>query len=246
MALVQVDGIVVREVKVGEQDKILTVFTEQLGKITVGANGIRSAKSKFSAARLLCYSHYTLYEGKGNMYRISECNVLHNFSDLAEQIDRFSCAMYFGEIISYGEAERNPNPALLRLYLNALHLLTHSDKPLSLIKAVFELRAACSMGVAPQLEACVQCGRELLEEPVFSHAADGLVCRKCCSYSLPVPAPVVQMLHYICKAEARCCFSFQATERSLRILSRITEEYLLHHLERTPKTLEYLKNMTEE
>jgi DNA repair protein RecO (recombination protein O) len=57
----EVDGLVIREVKTGEADKILTVLTGKHGKITVNAKGTVSLRSRFaSSAQIFTYSTFLL------------------------------------------------------------------------------------------------------------------------------------------------------------------------------------------
>ena len=50
-------GLVLREVKVGESDRILTILTPEHGLISASAKGSLRLKSKlFSACGLFCYS----------------------------------------------------------------------------------------------------------------------------------------------------------------------------------------------
>ena len=50
---ISTQGIVIREVMLGESDKLLTVLTSDLGRISVRCRGVRSLKShRFAAAQL--------------------------------------------------------------------------------------------------------------------------------------------------------------------------------------------------
>ena len=59
MMLTEVKGLVIRTVDLSENDKLLTLFTEEYGKITAVANGSRALKSRYlAAAQLFCYGNY--------------------------------------------------------------------------------------------------------------------------------------------------------------------------------------------
>ena len=54
--LTEVKGLVVRTVALSDNDKLLTLITEEQGKITAVANGSRVLKSRYlAAAQLFCY-----------------------------------------------------------------------------------------------------------------------------------------------------------------------------------------------
>lgn len=77
---IKVKGIVIRQVNYGDYDKMLTVLTEPLGKISVSARGVRSIKSKNRAAtELLCYSEFVLTGPRGEVYNLSQAECIESF-----------------------------------------------------------------------------------------------------------------------------------------------------------------------
>ena len=79
MAYIQTRGIVVREVMTGDFDKILTVVTDELGKITVSAKNVRRSGNRFSAGtQILSLCDWVLYKGK-NMYILNSCEIVNSF-----------------------------------------------------------------------------------------------------------------------------------------------------------------------
>ncbi len=72
MKEITVHGLVVRETDVGEYDKILTLVTNELGKITVSVKGAKSLKSKnLAACQPFAYYTYLLRKSK-NFYYVVE------------------------------------------------------------------------------------------------------------------------------------------------------------------------------
>lgn len=56
-------GLILREVKYKEADRILTILTEDMGKITAKARGALRKGSKTSAAtQFLAFSELTMFE----------------------------------------------------------------------------------------------------------------------------------------------------------------------------------------
>ena len=59
-------GLVLREVAYKESDKILTVLTEDHGKMTLKARGVRRPASPMKAAcQLLACGEFTIFEYRG-------------------------------------------------------------------------------------------------------------------------------------------------------------------------------------
>ena len=79
-------GLVLREVKVGEADRILPLLCPQLGLVSATAKGSLRLKSKlFSGCGLFCYSEFTLYEGR-TMYRVDDAQVKNTFFALRQSV----------------------------------------------------------------------------------------------------------------------------------------------------------------
>ena len=69
-------GVVLRQTETKEADKILTLLTPTLGKISVIARGARRKSCKYAAcAQALAYSEWTLYQ-KGDWYYANEASPL--------------------------------------------------------------------------------------------------------------------------------------------------------------------------
>ena len=152
------NGLVIRETAVGESDKILTLLTPELGKISVYCKGVRSIKShRMAATQLFCYDELTLIS-RGDKYTLGEACLIENFFDIRADISKFALAQYFADLLCEVSTENENQSELLSLALNTFHILL-SDNPLILIKSVFELRVLCVIGLTPDLSACDGCGK---------------------------------------------------------------------------------------
>ena len=82
-------GLILRDTDTKETDKILTVLTAEMGKISVIARGARRKNSRLAAAcQLFAWSEMTLYR-RGNWYYLDAAEPEELFSGL--QIGRASC-----------------------------------------------------------------------------------------------------------------------------------------------------------
>ena len=70
-------GVVLRSVKLGEADKIVTVMTQGSGKVRAVAKGIRKTTSRFGA-RLEPFTHVSLmlYRGRGSLDTITQAEII--------------------------------------------------------------------------------------------------------------------------------------------------------------------------
>lgn len=241
---IKTDGIVLRETEYKERDKILTVLTRDLGKITVKARGVRSQRSKLKAGcQILAFSEFTLtdYQGK---YLVSEVSVKEMFTELRQDIELLYLAAYFVQVADAVAQEEDPVPELLSLLLNSLYAIGKLQKRQELVKAVFELRLMSISGFLPDLRGCAVCGRT---DPDRFNITEGLLqCSACTSIDgirMPLTAGTLAAMRYIVSADPKRLFSFQLSDESLRELGDITESYLSTRLERGFHTLDLYKSL---
>lgn len=241
---IKTEGIILRETKYKDHDKLLTVLTKELGKVTVrvrepkGMRGGRSASTQF-----LAYSEFTLLERQGR-YSASEVNLIELFLGLREDLELFSLASYFAQVCDVAQQEEDPNEEVLSLLLNCLFALAKLRKPQESVKAVFELRLMSIIGFLPDLRGCVTCGK--LTPDRFNITLGALQCSSCAageSIRLPLGSGTLAAMRYLTTCDAKRLFSFRLSEESLRELSHITESYLSTQLERGFSTLDFYKSL---
>ena len=240
------EGIVLRATEYKDSDKLLTVLTRDLGKVTMKACGVKNRSSKLKAAsQLLAFSEFTLKEYQGR-YIITEAVTKEIFPELQRDLELLYLASYFVQVCDMVAQEADPMPDLLSLLLNCLYALSKLQKPQNMVKAVFELRTACIAGFSPDLRGCAICGREDPDRFNISHGA--LQCASCRSEDttgirMPVSPGVLNAMRYICAADPKRLFSFQLSDASYTELSQITESFLTMRLERGFSALDFYKSL---
>ena len=150
-------GLVLKETRYKESDRILTILTPELGVISAAAQSSLRLKSKlFSACGLFCYSEFTLVPGR-NMYTVREAEVKNVFHGISSSIEGMSLAMYMAEMAMTLSPTGQEAQRELRLLLNCFYMISESKTDLRVIKAVFELRTMSECGFMPQIVCCRDC-----------------------------------------------------------------------------------------
>lgn len=240
------EGIVLREIQYKDADKLLTVLTRDLGKITVRIRGIQSGRSRSKASgQLLAFSEFTLLEKQGR-YCATETAVKEMFPELRTDLERLSLASYFAQVTETVCQENDPAAELLSLLLNSLFALSRLNRPQLSIKAAFELRLACLIGFLPDLRGCAVCGKT--EPDRFNVSQGVLQCASCRAEGLdgirlPLSSGVLAAMRYIAACDAKRLFSFSLSPEGLQELSQLTESYLTLRLERSFSTLDFYKSL---
>lgn len=240
-------GLILREVRYKEADRILTILTESEGKITAKARGALRRSSRTAAAtQQLTWSELTLFGNRGK-WTVNEGSVIEGFDGLREDIASLALGSFFSECLDAFGAEEEPDPALLQLGLNSLYALSHKLRDPLLIKAAFELRLMTLTGFQPNVDACVFCGKTEPEDPCLGIETGGLCCRACRRADFGLTAGLdgesLAALRHVITAPARKLFSFKLEGKGLKLLSDAAEAYLREHAERSFSTLEYWKSV---
>ena len=238
------DGLVVRQVNYKDNDQILTVLTKEHGLMTLKARGVRSRSSRLKGAcQLLAYSEFTVFENRG-FHTIDEANAIQMFPELRADIELLSLASYFAQVAEVLSQEDMPNPELLSLTLNAFYALCRRLCTPELVKAAFELRAACLGGYTPELSGCAVCGDP---EPDRFDVRGGILCCASCSAGeglrLPVSPGSLAAMRYLVSCDAKRLFAFRLEGRAVKELCDLTETYLQTQLERGFYTLDFYKSL---
>ena len=244
-------GLVLREVAYKDSSKILTVLTENEGKLTVSARGALRRNSKLTAAaQLLVYSEMSLVSTR-DRWVLTEARSVEQFIGLRGDITLLSLGSYFAELTEAAADEDSPSPELLPLCLNALFALSEGLKTPELVKPAFEFRLMRASGFAPLVSQCSICGAEAAEDSLLNIAGGTIQCaghaqaEGAQAESAPLSRSALDAMRYIIGCNPKKLFSFSLGETALRELSSAAEMYLLAHMDRRFRTLEYFKSVMQ-
>ncbi len=259
------DGLVIREVAYGENDRLLTVLTAEQGQTVMIAKGARSLKSKtMPLCRLFTYANFEYYEKNGRHW-LSGGSVNDSFFGLNEDIRGFALASYIVQLAAEITGEGVPAEKTLRMTLNTLYAIEKKLKPYAQIKSVYEIFAADEAGFTPNLSGCDCCGKEGSENGFWLDVMNGrFLCADCFSEQnrgngeavasephissilVPTEEAALAAWRYVETAPPKRVFAFELKRREdLASLSAATEKYILNHLERSFEALEFYNTVKE-
>ena len=151
-------GIVTRSTTVGDYNKMLTVLSADLGRISVWVKGGKSQKhAAHPSVSPLCYSEFVLIP-KGDVYTLSSATLSESFYGLRNSVEDLAYAAYFVSFAENLSPQDIEAEEMLRLLLNTLYFLEKGSKGKEDLRLMFELRALCIAGFAPVFDACRSCG----------------------------------------------------------------------------------------
>ncbi len=239
-------GLVLRETDTKEADKILTVLTPDLGKISLIARGARRKNSRIAAAsQLLAYSELTIYK-KGNWYLLDEASTLELFRGVQQDFVLLSLASYFAELTEAVSGEGEDGRELLPLILNALYALGTLKKDPLQVKTAFELRLLALCGFEPLCDGCAVCGAEHPDRPMLDVVHGIVHCRACRGeggLSMPLTDGALSAMQHILCCPPKRLYSFTLETPQLQLLGNASEAFAAAQLERSFRTLNYYKSI---
>lgn len=232
MGTIKTKGIVIAEHNMGDFDKMLTILTPGMGKISCAAKGARRQKSTLLAgSQLLCFGEYILYKGT-NTYNINSCDIIEVFYNIRTDLDKLKYASHITKIISDVTTENQNTYKILQLYLNTLYMISETDKDKDLVLAIFKLKLMCFLGFMPKIDKCINCSEE--DIVCFSLKDSGVKCVNCGKQdtsTIEITKATALALKYIVLAPPKKLYSFNVTEKSIKELEIIAKLYTNEKLE---------------
>ena len=117
-------GVVLRSMKLGEADKIVTIMTQGSGKVRGVAKGIRKTTSRFGA-RLEPFTHVNLmlYRGRGSLDTITQAEIIAPHRAIRDDLALFAAGETMLEAVDRVAEEHERNVRLVLLLLSGLRAL---------------------------------------------------------------------------------------------------------------------------
>ena len=242
----QTEAIIIKKTKLGEADRILTLYTPHLGKIQAVAKGVRRPRSKMAGhLELLTHSQVSLARGR-NLDTITGSQTINSFLPLKTNLELTSHALYAIELVDQFTADHIENYPLFQLLLETMgHLCQAGDN--ELVLRYFELHLLNEVGYRPQLQRCVSCQATL--EPItnsFCPSAGGMLCPNCSpsqplTYSLSVNA--LKVLRLLQSSDYNTISRLKINPELSRELEGVMRDYLKYLLEREVKSVAWLDTL---
>lgn len=232
MTLYRDQGVVLRTLRLGEADRIVTMVTRGHGKVRAVVKGVRRTTSKFGG-RLEPISHVAVLCWVGRELDIvTQADMLDIFGRVRGDLARLSKAYTLMEVVDQVAQEGHANPRLYDMLVGALRVLDDDNPPL--LVAAFTLKMLVAEGAAPGLHACASCGDEA-DLVAFDALEGGVLCRSC-RRGRPVSPAALSMLRTILGGGLRDALTQPQSPVTEEVTDLATESMELH-LDRRLRTV---------
>ena len=243
------EGIVLKERSMGEQDKFIDILTKDKGVVELAVKGARKINGRSGAStQLFAYSRFCI-DKRGEKLYLNSAEPVHIFYGLRDSLTKVSLASYFADVLRSCIEPQRQNGDIMRLFLNCLHFLENGKRDEQMLKSIFELRLMSEIGFMPDVVMCRECGVYEPEELFFSVINGGFICADCFGERsdenyIKLKLPVLNAVRHIVLADFDRLFNFRVSEQAQKKLGFFSESYLLTHLERSFRTLDFYKSIT--
>ena len=138
--VLQVSGMVLSSMPIGENDKRIVLLTNELGRISAFARGARRPGSSLMAASdPPAFGTFSLIQGR-NSYSLVQASVKQYFRELAREETGIYYAYYFLDFADYYSREGIEAADTLNLLYLSMKALLHDRLDNRLVRRIFELR----------------------------------------------------------------------------------------------------------
>lgn len=182
MPTVSTDAFVLKTYKLGEQDKIVVLFTKELGKIRLVAKGARKLKNRFGAA-LEIFAHLRIHfhdRPNRELLHLDRADLLYSPFERQTHLRTSFYLFYFAELVHEFYPERERNLTAFRILTN-IEQAVRDHQDLDFLARYVELQLLRSQGILSSVIACSYCNRrfESLQERRYLGAGTEILCRRC-------------------------------------------------------------------
>jgi DNA repair protein RecO (recombination protein O) len=238
------EAIVLSRFDYGEADRILTLITPAGGKIKAIAKGIRRQKSRIGGS-LEPFAELRLALAQGRTFEVvTQVEVIHPWLRMRDSLVSFGTASYLAELAN-GTLEERHGAESVYLLLKRAYELLDADMAPGRVARWFEVHLADELGVRPEVDRCIECGRLLVADERYRWMPPlgGVLCERCPGPSFEQAGLSLEGLKLLkayqrLDVEALAALRVRAeTEREVEIAMR---EFLAYSLDRKPRSLAFL------
>ncbi|MBN1147740.1 MAG: DNA repair protein RecO [Anaerolineales bacterium] len=245
----RVEAVALRHADWGEADRLLWLYTLELGKIRAVAKGVRKPRSR-KAGHLEPFTRSSLLLARGReILLVTQADTIDAYLPLREDLVRATYASYVVELLDRFTYEEGENRPLYRLLTDTLARLCHCED-LDLALRYYEMRLLDLLGFRPRLFECAGCGTEILpQDQYFSAQQGGALCPKCgaqISGSRPISMQALKYMRHFQRSNYSEAARARPAPELNRELEIIMQHYLTYLLERSLNTPVFLRRLRNE
>ncbi|MFA6981947.1 MAG: DNA repair protein RecO [Patescibacteria group bacterium] len=177
------DCFVLRSVNYRDSDKIYTLYSKEVGKLSAMAKGVRKITSR-RAGSLDTLNHVTIgvHESQSDFRFITETRLDESFENIKKDLKTSAYGYYISELIFKNVDENEKTEEHFNFILKTLRAINKEPENVSKYVNFFEKNFMKLLGYQMSLDKCVFCGKRYESswpEIRFNYDLGGLCCGDC-------------------------------------------------------------------
>lgn len=240
-----VQGIVLRSMDYGEGNKIISLFTPELGKVGVMARGAKKVKSRHAAVtQLFTYGDFVFFKQRGQMGSLNSAEIIDAHHALREDLHMSAHASYLVEMTDRMLGDEEGSSSLFE-QLKAGLMAIEEGKDMQIVVHLYEMKMFDLAGYLPVTDVCVSCG-ETLGITSFSPAMGGILCSRCRykdAATIPIGEGTLKLLNIFPRMDMRRLGAVQVKNETKVQLKTCMRSYMDIHIGVQWKSRSFIEQM---
>ncbi|PEA56413.1 DNA repair protein RecO [Bacillus pseudomycoides] len=171
----KIEGIVIRTIDYGETNKIVTIFSRELGKVSAMARGAKKPKSRLaSISQLLTHGHFLIQMGSG-LGTLQQGEIISSMREIREDLFLTAYASFIVELTDKATEEKKHNPYLFEMLYQTLHYMSEGVDP-EILALIYQTKMLPVLGLNPYFDTCAIC-HQSTDFVAFSIREGGFLCK---------------------------------------------------------------------
>lgn len=229
--IIKTEAVVLSKINYGDSSSIASLFTEDLGKVSVIVKGARSVKSKYGKiVDPLNYLSVVLYKKESREVQLlSGADIVEHFPEIKNDLNKLSFAYGVIELIKNLLAEHEVNKKIFKGVIKILLRLNEGIEKSEITFGRFLFFFLKETGYEIQIDSCAICGKRVESENAYYHREKGVMCGNCQISTVEIQRINAELLKYMnClkKGESADDFSNLIMQRALIFM----EDHLKYHV----------------
>ncbi|WP_374721687.1 DNA repair protein RecO [Peribacillus tepidiphilus] len=238
------EGIVIRRTDYGENNKIVTLYTREWGKVGVMARGANKPNSRLSAVTQLFYYGYYLVQPSTGLGGLQQGETISSFRHIREDLIATAYASYIVELLDKATDDKKPNPFLFELLFQTLNYINEGYDT-EILTMIFEMKLLPVFGIHPVLDRCSHCGANE-GEFAFSVKEGGFLCHRCFhqdQYHIKMNATILRLLRLFYYFDLKRLGNISIKDETKKILRQLVDSYYEEYSGVQLKSKRFLKQL---
>lgn len=239
LSIFKTRGVVLKTQDYKENDKLVWIYTESLGKVSTIAKGAKKGNSKLTSPTLpFSFVNFILYKGR-SLYTINEAETIHSFQEFMGDLDTITYCSYLNELVDIAVVEGEANFKIFKDLVTIYYLIKNKVGDIDVLVRAFEIKLIFNTGYGIDLSRCSKCLQQIKISNYISITDYGAICTKCTRENcIKISNSTYNILRYIINSPLEKVCRLNVNKGSKLELYKLSQAFILEIYNKKPKSLE--------